>query len=78
MYINVCLILQYLNKGCTQYFTSKETAKLLNEASKSADQREKGSLQDPMLDDIQNFRALDKALNNMGEYPLLCVNDKLK
>ncbi|GBL80058.1 Unconventional myosin-VI [Araneus ventricosus] len=57
---------QYLSKGCTQYFTSQETEKLLNKDSISSDQCQKGSLHDPMLDDIRNFLALDKALNNMG------------
>ncbi|CAL1285123.1 unnamed protein product [Larinioides sclopetarius] len=57
---------QYLSKGCTQYFTSQETEKLLNKDSISSDQCLKGSLHDPMLDDIRNFLALDKALNNMG------------
>ncbi|XP_015915641.2 unconventional myosin-VI [Parasteatoda tepidariorum] len=56
----------YLKKSCTQYFTSSETEKLLNQDSKSCDQKQKGSLHDPMLDDILNFRTLDKALNNMG------------
>ncbi|KAG8194895.1 hypothetical protein JTE90_029186 [Oedothorax gibbosus] len=56
----------YLNKGCTQYFTSNDTEKLLNTDSKSTDQCQKGSLHDPMLDDIKNFLALDKALSNMG------------
>ncbi|GIY16900.1 unconventional myosin-VI [Caerostris extrusa] len=52
---------QYLSKGCTQYFTSQETEKLLNKDSISSDQCQKGSLHDPMLDDIRNFRTLDKA-----------------
>ncbi|GFS73987.1 myosin heavy chain 95F [Trichonephila clavipes] len=56
----------YLSKGCTQYFTSQETEKMLNKDSISSDQCQKGSLHDPMLDDIRNFLALDKALNNMG------------
>ncbi|GFU35915.1 myosin heavy chain 95F [Nephila pilipes] len=56
----------YLSKGCTQYFTSQDTEKLLNKDSISSDQCQKGSLHDPMLDDIRNFIALDKALNNMG------------
>ncbi|XP_054709607.1 unconventional myosin-VI-like [Uloborus diversus] len=57
---------QYLNKGCTQYFTSQETAKMLSNSSISADQSEKGSLYDPILDDVKNFKSLDKSLSNMG------------
>ncbi|XP_035208221.1 unconventional myosin-VI-like [Stegodyphus dumicola] len=57
---------QYLNKGCTQYFASQETEKMLSANSVSNDQHAKGSLHDPMLDDIKNFKTLDKALTNMG------------
>lgn len=57
---------QYLNKGCTQYFCSKESNKLLNTNFKSKEHQKKGPLKDPMLDDYYDFQNMDKALNHMG------------
>lgn len=56
----------YLRKGCTQYFCSKETEKSLPANSKSAAHQKKGPLRDPILDDVRDFNKVDKALGNLG------------
>ncbi|XP_069956344.1 unconventional myosin-VI isoform X2 [Cherax quadricarinatus] len=56
----------YLRKGCTQYFCSKETEKSLAANRKSSNHQKKGPLKDPILDDVRNFATVDKALGNFG------------
>ncbi|RZF36972.1 hypothetical protein LSTR_LSTR004660 [Laodelphax striatellus] len=56
----------YLRNGCTQYFTSSRTEKLLNNDHKSKQQRDKGGLKDAMLDDVEDFKNMDQALNRLG------------
>ncbi|OAD53874.1 Myosin heavy chain 95F [Eufriesea mexicana] len=56
----------YLKNGCTQYFCNAESEKKLNEAQKSHDQSMKGSLHDPILDDVEGFNAIDQALTRLG------------
>uniref|UniRef100_A0A1B6GYM3 Unconventional myosin-VI n=1 Tax=Cuerna arida TaxID=1464854 RepID=A0A1B6GYM3_9HEMI len=56
----------YLRKGCTQYFTNNSTEKSLNINQKSEMHRKKGSLRDPMLDDVTDFKNMDEALNRLG------------
>lgn len=50
----------YLKNGCTQYFCNEESEKKLNDVQKSRDQVTKGSLHDPILDDVQGFNAIDQ------------------
>ncbi|KAB7501722.1 Unconventional myosin-VI, partial [Armadillidium nasatum] len=59
----------YLKRGCTQFFCNKTTEKLLAEDRKSQAQKRKGPLRDPMLDDVNDFSAVDKALSNLGIDP---------
>ncbi|XP_066985117.1 myosin heavy chain 95F isoform X5 [Macrobrachium rosenbergii] len=56
----------YLKKGCTQYFLNKDTESSLPASSKSAAHQKKGSLKDPILDDVRDFNKVDKALGNLG------------
>ncbi|KAK7866674.1 hypothetical protein R5R35_006058 [Gryllus longicercus] len=57
---------QYLKNGCTQYFTSSASEKKINNAQKSKSQQAKGSLRDPLLDDVEDFKAMDEALGRLG------------
>lgn len=57
---------QYLNRGCTQYFTHASTENKLASAQKSKDHSTKGCLKDTLLDDIEDFNNLDQALSRMG------------
>lgn len=50
----------YLRNGCTQYFCNATSEKRLNEAQKSCQQVQKGSLHDPILDDVDGFNAIDQ------------------
>ncbi|XP_076642841.1 myosin heavy chain 95F jaguar isoform X2 [Halictus rubicundus] len=56
----------YLRNGCTQYFCNEESEKKLNDVQKSRDQVTKGSLHDPILDDVEGFNAIDQALTRLG------------
>ncbi|KOC60849.1 Myosin heavy chain 95F [Habropoda laboriosa] len=56
----------YLKNGCTQYFCNEESEKKLNDVQKSRDQITKGSLHDPILDDVEGFNAIDQALTRLG------------
>ena len=57
---------RYLQRGCTQYFGSKESEKKLPSSRKSQDQLKKGSLKDPMQDDYKNYQNIDRNLTNIG------------
>ncbi|XP_014255662.1 myosin heavy chain 95F isoform X2 [Cimex lectularius] len=56
----------YLKNGCTQYFTNNNTESKLNNTQKSASHARQGGLRDPMLDDVEDFANMDKALNRLG------------
>nr|CAD7587509.1 unnamed protein product [Timema genevievae] len=56
----------YLKHGCTQYFTSSATEKQLNNTQKSKAHQAKGSLRDPILDDVKDFNSVDQALARLG------------
>ncbi|KAB0800582.1 hypothetical protein PPYR_06322 [Photinus pyralis] len=56
----------YLKSGCTRYFASLKNEKLLSSSQKSADQVLHGPLNDTIVDDVENFQVLDKALLNLG------------
>nr|CAD7257110.1 unnamed protein product [Timema shepardi] len=53
----------YLKHGCTQYFTSTTTEKQLNNTQKSKAHQAKGSLRDPILDDVKDFNSVDQLAN---------------
>ena len=50
----------YLKNGCTQYFCNSASGKKLNNVQNSQDQKSKGSLHDPILDDVEGFAAMDQ------------------
>lgn len=52
------IILQYLKNGCTQYFTSPDSAKKISANRMSKQQQAKGGLRDPILDDVEDFQRL--------------------
>lgn len=56
----------YLRKGCTQYFGSKESDSKLNANRKSKHHLSDGSLNDPIVDDIKDFAETDSALAHFG------------
>ncbi|KAI0211434.1 Unconventional myosin-VI [Lamellibrachia satsuma] len=56
----------FLNRGCTQYFCSSETEKMLNANQKSAQMLKNGSLKDITLDDARDFKVTDQAMASMG------------
>ena len=58
--------LRYLNKGCSQYFCTKESDRALGADRKSAEHAKKGPLSDPMLDDAKYFGKLDDGLKKLG------------
>ena len=57
---------RYLQRGCTQYFVSKESEKKIPNSRKSQDQLKLGSLKDPMQDDYKNYQNIDRNLKNIG------------
>ncbi|XP_046443856.1 myosin heavy chain 95F-like isoform X1 [Daphnia pulex] len=56
----------YLSQGCTQYFLSKGSDSSIDPNRKSKEHRSRGSLNDPLLDDANDFKQTDKALSNLG------------
>lgn len=52
--------------GCTQYFASATTDKLIQNSHKSKAHITKGPLHDPILDDYNDFKELDQALSRIG------------
>ena len=56
----------YLNRGCTQYFSSKDSDSKVNANRKSKDHIRNGSLYDPIVDDIKDFSVTDKTLTHFG------------
>ncbi|KAG5872399.1 hypothetical protein JTB14_017420 [Gonioctena quinquepunctata] len=56
----------YLKMGCTRYFTSPTTEKKLSPTQKSAAHKKDGPLRDILLDDVEDFLALDQALSCLG------------
>lgn len=60
---------QYLKNGCTQYFCDEVSEKKLNDAQKSRNHLSKGSLPDPILDDIEGFNTVDQAFTRLGLSP---------
>lgn len=51
---------RYLRNGCTRYFCNGKSEKKLNDGQKSREQRSEGSLDDPILDDVEGFNAIDQ------------------
>lgn len=57
---------RYLASGCSQYFLSKQNEKSLSKDRLSAEHRKKGCLSDAMLDDVNDFKCVDRDLANIG------------
>ncbi|ESO83449.1 hypothetical protein LOTGIDRAFT_133465 [Lottia gigantea] len=57
---------QYIRQGCTQYFISRASEKNLNADRKSQEYLKKGSLKDPVLDDVRDFNVCNEAMTKMG------------
>ncbi|XP_041352149.1 unconventional myosin-VI-like [Gigantopelta aegis] len=60
---------QYLKFGCTQYFCGRESDKAMNQNRKSQQYLKMGSLHDPVIDDVKNFKVCDEAMAKMGLSP---------
>lgn len=56
----------YLARGNTQYFTKRETEKSLGQERKSKQFLKLGSLHDPVIDDVRDFKVCDDAMNHLG------------
>lgn len=56
----------YLNQGNTQFFTNKTTEALIPKEVKSQQYLKLGALTDIQLDDVKDFRNVDKAMTDMG------------
>ncbi|XP_017783306.1 PREDICTED: myosin heavy chain 95F isoform X2 [Nicrophorus vespilloides] len=56
----------YLKSSCTKYFTSAATEKKLSAIQKSKAHSSSGPLKDSLLDDVEDFNDLDKALGRLG------------
>lgn len=56
----------YLSEGCTQFFGSKEGDRNIEARRKSSQHRKKGIINDSIVDDINDFKATEKALSNFG------------
>ena len=54
----------YLNRGCTRYFCSKDNDAAVPANRKSKDHLAKGSLKDPLIDDVKNFQIVDQVLDH--------------
>ncbi|XP_061479148.1 unconventional myosin-VI isoform X5 [Rhineura floridana] len=57
---------RYLNRGCTQYFATKETDKQILQNRKSPQYLKSGSLKDPLLDDHGDFNRMCTAMKKIG------------
>ncbi|XP_053237288.1 unconventional myosin-VI isoform X6 [Podarcis raffonei] len=57
---------KYLNRGCTQYFATKETDKQILQNRKSPQYLKSGSLKDPLLDDHGDFNRMCTAMKKIG------------
>ncbi|XP_066580996.1 myosin heavy chain 95F isoform X2 [Prorops nasuta] len=56
----------YLRNGCTQYFCNKSSERKLNNVQLSREHISKGSMHDPILDDVEGFSVIDQALARLG------------
>ncbi|XP_028578649.1 unconventional myosin-VI isoform X5 [Podarcis muralis] len=66
LYLNSPDNFRYLNRGCTQYFATKETDKQILQNRKSPQYLKSGSLKDPLLDDHGDFNRMCTAMKKIG------------
>lgn len=57
---------QYLKRGNTQYFCTRQSEKNLADGRKSQQYLKQGSLRDPVLDDVKDFNVCDAAMKHLG------------
>ncbi|KAK1805517.1 hypothetical protein P4O66_019819, partial [Electrophorus voltai] len=57
---------QYLSRGCTRYFATKDTDKQILQNRKSAEHLKAGPLKDPLLDDQGDFSRMVVAMKKIG------------
>ncbi|KAM8917440.1 myosin VIb isoform 3-T3 [Spinachia spinachia] len=57
---------QYLNRGCTRYFASKDADKQIMQNRKSPEHLKAGALKDPLLDDMGDFNRMCVAMKKIG------------
>ncbi|XP_061430658.1 LOW QUALITY PROTEIN: unconventional myosin-VI-like [Lethenteron reissneri] len=58
---------RYLNRGCTSYFSCKDTDGKIPQNRKSAQHlRQGGALKDPMLDDVRDYARMCQAMEKIG------------
>ena len=56
----------YLNRGCTQFLGSKKSDSLIARERKSALHMKSGVLEDAIVDDLADFKAMKNALDHFG------------
>uniref|UniRef100_A0A8C4QSW8 Myosin VIb n=1 Tax=Eptatretus burgeri TaxID=7764 RepID=A0A8C4QSW8_EPTBU len=56
----------YLNRGCTSYFSTKETEGSIPQNRKSPQHLKHGSLKDPLLDDLCDYKRMCSAMQRIG------------
>lgn len=54
----------YLKNGCTRYFG--ENSQYADKTRCSKEQQQKGSINDPVVNDVKDFKNLEKAFMNFG------------
>ncbi|XP_072559329.1 myosin VIa isoform X6 [Paramormyrops kingsleyae] len=57
---------RYLNRGCTRFFSSKDTEKEILQNRKSPEHLKAGPLKDPLLDDHGDFNRMCVAMKKIG------------
>ncbi|CAL8394740.1 unnamed protein product [Gadus morhua 'NCC'] len=57
---------RYLNRGCTRFFSNKDTDKQIPQNRKSAEHLKAGPLKDPLLDDQGDFVRMCGAMKRIG------------
>ncbi|TRY59149.1 hypothetical protein DNTS_032400 [Danionella cerebrum] len=57
---------RYLSRGCTRYFSNKDTDKLIPGNRKSPEHSKAGPLKDPLLDDHADFSRMCEAMKKIG------------
>ncbi|XP_058611321.1 myosin VIa isoform X5 [Onychostoma macrolepis] len=57
---------RYLSRGCTRYFSTKDSDKLIPQNRKSPEHLKAGPLKDPLLDDHADFNRMCVAMKKIG------------
>uniref|UniRef100_A0A8C1U3L2 Unconventional myosin-VI n=1 Tax=Cyprinus carpio TaxID=7962 RepID=A0A8C1U3L2_CYPCA len=57
---------RYLSRGCTRYFSTKDSDKLVPQNRKSPEHLKAGPLKDPLLDDHADFNRMCVAMKKIG------------